>query len=92
MPDQPLSEPAKQAALEILALVQRTHDLNADDVVTSIASKVQDAITSADDARLGLLRHVARILTPAATEAEGSGAAIVRAVAALREAGITAES
>jgi hypothetical protein len=91
MPDQSLSLPAKLAALEILALVQRTNDLTDADVVTSIGTKVQDAITSAGDAHIGLLRHVARILTPAAMNAEGSGAAIVQAVAALRDAGITHE-
>jgi hypothetical protein len=91
MPDQsqPLSEAAKIAALEILALVQRAGD--DEDVATQIATKVQDAITSAGDAHIGLLRHVARILTPAGMNAEGSGAAIVQAVAALRDAGITHE-
>jgi hypothetical protein len=85
----PLSEVAKIAALEILALVQRSGD--DDDIATQIATRVQDAITSASDANVGVLRHVARILTPAAMEAEGSGAAIVQAVTALRDAGITAE-
>lgn len=91
MPDQfpPLSEAAKVAALEILALVRRAGD--DEDLATQIATKVQDAITSAGDANVGLLCHVAQILTPAAMEAEGSGAAIVRAVAALRDAGITYE-
>jgi hypothetical protein len=87
---QPLSEAAKLAALEILALVQRAGD--DEDVATQIATKVQEAITSTGDAQIGLLRHVARILTPAAMNAEGSGAAIVQAVAALRNAGITWES
>jgi hypothetical protein len=92
MPDQSLSLPAKLAALEILALVQRTNDLTDADVVTSIGTKVQDAIDSAGDAQVGLLRYLAQTLTPAAMEAEGSGAAIVRAVKALRDAGITCES
>jgi hypothetical protein len=89
MSDQPLSPPAQQAALEILALVQRAG--GDDDIATQIATKVQDAITSADDANVGLLRHLAHILTPAAMNAEGSGAAIVRAVSALRDAGIIYE-
>jgi hypothetical protein len=90
MSEQPLSDAAKIAALEILALVRRAGD--DDDVATQIATKVQDAITSASDANVGLLRHLAHILTPAALHAEGSGAAIVRAVAALRDGGITDES
>jgi hypothetical protein len=90
MSDQPLSPPAKQAALEILALLERAGD--DEDVATQIATKVQDAIDSANDTHVGVLRHVARILTPAAMEAEGSGGAIVRAVTALREAGIVYES
>lgn len=90
MSDQPLSLPAKQAALEILALLQRAGD--DDDIATQIATKVQDAIDSANDANVGLLRHLAHILTPAVMEAEGSGAAIVRAVVALREAGFTADA
>jgi hypothetical protein len=91
MPDQfpPLSEAAKVAALEILALVQRAGD--DEDLATQIATKVQDAITSASDLNVGLLRHVARILTPAAMNAEGSGAAIVQAVALLRDAGFEVE-
>lgn len=89
MSDQPLSFSAKQAALEILALIQRAGD--DDDIATQIATKVQDAITNASDANVGVLRHLAHILTPAAMEAEGSGAAIVRAVTALRDAGITYE-
>jgi hypothetical protein len=89
MPDQPLSLPAKQAALEILALVRRSGD--DEDLASQIATRVQDAITSASDANVGVLRHLAHILTPAAMEAEGSGAAIVRAVSALRDAGIVYE-
>jgi len=89
MSDQPLSEAAKIAALEILALVHRAGD--DDDIAKQIATRVQDAITSASDANVGVLRHLAHILTPAAMEAEGSGAAIVQAVTALRDAGITSE-
>lgn len=77
------------AALEILALLQHAGD--DEHLDTQIAAKVQDAITNASDANVGLLRHLARILTPAAMNAEGSGAAIVRAVTALREAGIVYE-
>lgn len=87
--DQPPSESAKIAALEILAPVQRAGD--DEDIATHIATKVQDAITSSQDTHVGLLRHLAHILTPAAMNAEGSAAAIVRAVSALRDAGITAE-
>jgi Spy/CpxP family protein refolding chaperone len=85
----PLSEAAKIAALEILALIQRSGD--DDDIARQIATRVQDAITSAGDANVGVLRHLAHILTPAAMEAEGSGAAIVRTVEALRDAGIIYE-
>jgi hypothetical protein len=35
-----------------------------EDIATQIGIKVQDAITSASDANVGLLRHLARILTP----------------------------
>jgi hypothetical protein len=91
MSDHPqlLSEAAKIAALEILALLQRAGD--DDTIATQIATKVQAAIEHVDDTHVGLLRHVARILTPAAMNAEGSGAAIVQAVAALRDAGISDE-
>jgi hypothetical protein len=84
-----LSEDAKVAALEILALLRRASD--DEDIATQIAEKVQSAIDNASDAHIGLLRHVAHILTPAAMNAEGSAAAIVRAVTALRDAGITSE-
>jgi hypothetical protein len=84
-----LSEAAQIAALEILALLQRAGD--DDTITTQIATRVQAAIEYADDTHLGLLRHVAHILTPAAMHAEGSGAAIVQAVEALRDAGISYE-
>jgi hypothetical protein len=92
MSDQPLSLPAKQAALEITALVQRAYGLYIrPEHHLQIADNIEGAITSASDAQVGLLRHVAHILTSAAKEGEGSGAAIVRVVAALRDAGITYE-
>jgi hypothetical protein len=91
MSDHPqfLSDAAKIAALEILALLERAGD--DDTIATQIATKVQAAIEDADDTHVGLLRHVARILTPAAMNAEGSGAAIVQAIVALRDAGISHE-
>lgn len=85
-----MSLPAKRAALEIAALIQRMS--SDDDVITAIAERVQEAITDTEDERLGLLRHIAALLTPAAEEGEGSAAVIVRAVAALRDAGIVYEA
>jgi hypothetical protein len=56
-----VSEAARIAALEILALLQRAGD--DDTIAAQIATRVQAAIEHADDTHLGLLRHVARILT-----------------------------
>jgi hypothetical protein len=93
MPNPTPSLESKRATLEIVAYLQRTHGLRVTpEDLRVIDQKIDEAITSADDARLGLLRHLAEVLTPAAMDARGSGAAIVRAVAALREAGIADES
>jgi mannose-6-phosphate isomerase-like protein (cupin superfamily) len=90
MSDQPLSLSAKRAALEIMALLQRAGD--EDDIAVRITERIQEAITDESDAHIGLLRHVAHVLTPAAMEGQNSAAAIVGAVVALRDAGISVEN
>jgi hypothetical protein len=83
---------SQQAALEITALLQRTYGVSLEPGhLIEIADKIERAITAASDAHIGLLRHVAKILTPAVMNAEGSGAAIVRTVTVLRDPGFVQE-
>jgi hypothetical protein len=62
MSDQPLSDAAKIAALEILALVQRAGD--DDDIATQVAAKVQHAIDNSRSA------GSARVLTLARSQSD----------------------
>jgi hypothetical protein len=89
----PASWPAKQAALEITALLKRHYGLNlAPTHLMEIADKIDAAITTATDSHVGVLRSLAQILTLALGENEDPDPAVVLAVAALREAGYTYES
>jgi hypothetical protein len=76
--------------VEIAALLQRTYGVDVEDEhLLRIAMHLDEAIMRASDTQLGVLRHLAQILTPAAHERGEGGPAIVQAVMALREAGIT---
>jgi hypothetical protein len=91
MPDQfpPLSEAAKIAALEILALLQRAGD--DEDIATQVANRVQTAITSANDTNIGVMRQIMLVLGPGKPSCEGCSAEIGEAVHLLEEAGIRYE-